>query len=110
MIEETMCPTCFGIDTEHICDAKIENTDESRPLHKCNQCGSFFWHDTGEKIQWLSRLCETKQLNRKRCNKAILNFKAPSVLEDSMQKIFDALDKICVECPNKKFILKAIYR
>ena len=108
MIEEMTCPTCFSIDKEHIYDAKIEDTDESRPLHKCNQCGSFFWHDTGEKIQWLSRLCETRWFNRKMCNKDVLNLFPKLLLENSMN--IEALDKICSECPNKKFILKAINR
>ncbi len=103
MIEETMCPNCFGIDSEKIYDVKIKNTEESRPLHKCNQCGSLFWHDTGEKIQWLSHLCETRWANREMCNKDVLTLFPKLIFEDSTN--IEALDRICMECPRKKFIL-----
>lgn len=105
MIEEMMCPSCFSIDSEKIYDVKIKNTDESRPLHKCKQCRSLFWHDTGEKIQWLSLLCETRWANRTMCNKDVLTLFPKLLFENSMD--IEALDRICMECPRKKFILPA---
>jgi len=100
-----MCPSCFSIDSEHICDARIKNTNKSRPLYKCNQCGGFFWYDTGEKVQWLSQICETRWVNRKMCDKEVLTLFPRSLLNNSMD--IEALDKICSECPHKKFILPA---
>lgn len=108
MIEEMMCPSCFSIDSENIYDVKIENTDESRPLHKCNQCGNFFFYDTGEKVQLLAQICETRWINRKMCNKEVLTLFPKLFQENSMN--IEALDKICMDCPHKKFILPAIYR
>jgi len=105
MIEETMCPVCFDIESEHIYDVRIKNSNGSRPLHKCRKCGGFFWDDTGERIQLLSRLCETRWLNRKKCNEAVLNFYPGHTPESSVEKTIKALDKICCGCPNKKFIL-----
>jgi len=103
MIEEMMCPSCFSIDSEHIYDARIKNTDESRPLYKCSQCGGFFWYDTGEKVQWLSQLCETRWANRQLCNEEVLTLFPKLLLNNSMH--IEALDKICSECPHKKFTL-----
>ena len=102
MREEMECPACFNIDTEHIYDANIKNTDESRPLHKCNQCGSFFWHDTGEKVQLLSYLCETRWINRKMCNKDVLTLFPKLLFKNSIN--IEKLDEICSECPHKNFI------
>jgi transcriptional regulator NrdR family protein len=97
------CPNCFNTDSKHIYDATIKDIDESRPLHKCNQCESVFWHDTGEKVQWLSHLCETRWSNRKMCNKDVLTL-FPKLLFESTMNI-EVLDRICSECPHKKFIL-----
>lgn len=108
MIEETMCPSCFSIDSEHIFDARIKNTDESRPLHKCSQCGGIFLYDTGEKVQLLCQLCETRWINHKMCNKEVLTLFPKLVFKNSMN--IEALDKICIECPHKKFILPIVDR
>jgi len=108
MIEEMTCPTCFDTESEDLYDAEIENIDESRPSHKCNQCESFFWYDTGEKIQWSSSLCETRWANRKMCNKDVLTLFPKLLLENSMN--IEASDKICSECSHKKFILMTIDR
>lgn len=106
MIEEMMCPSCFSIDSENIYDAKIKNTDESRPIHKCNQCGNFFLYDTGEKVQLLSQLCETRWNNREMCNTEVLTLFPKLLFNKSMN--IESLDKICSECPHKKFILPGI--
>ena len=107
MLEEDMlCPFCFSLDIDYIYEAKVENSDESRLLHKCNQCGSFFWHDTGEKVRLLLNLCNTRRFNREKCNEKILNFFPKQGTTLPNKKRIKELDKICIECPNKKFILR----
>jgi hypothetical protein len=89
-----MCPSCLSIDSDYIYDAKINNTDESRPLHECNQCGNFFLYDSGEKVQLLSQLCKTRWINRKMCNKEVLTLFPKLLFKNSMN--MEELDKYVV--------------
>ena len=100
-----LCSFCLNNNIEHIYNAKIKNSIEVRSLYKCNQCGNFFWEDTGEEVEWLSRLCKTRWIDPEKCSEDILNFfPQQGGINSNLEKIKE-LDKRCSECPNKNFML-----
>ncbi len=103
MLEEYLCPFCSSKTIRHIYDAKVKKTDSVKPLYRCDQCEEFFWKDSGERVEWLSNLCETRWLESEKCNESVLNFFPQQGTEDSPLENIKKLDRICSDCPYKKF-------
>lgn len=105
-MEKIICPFCFDNNVKHISDVRIEGTDKTRPLYRCNSFESYFWGDTEEKAQMLSDLCKTRILKPEKCSEDIYIFFPQHEFSSSTLGETKELDLICSNCPNKNFILK----
>ncbi|NIO48519.1 MAG: hypothetical protein GTN73_03635 [Candidatus Aminicenantes bacterium] len=105
-MEKITCPFCFDKNIEHISDVRIEGTDKTRPLYRCNNFESYFWGDTEEKAPMLSNLCKTRWLKPEKCSEDIYIFFPQHEFAGSTLGETKELDLICSNCPNKNFILK----
>ena len=100
-MKDKICPICLSKKICFISNVAIKGTDKTKPLIKCENCEKIFWDDTKEEECLITNFCE---------NSGILKSCKANAFQQGFvntpEKRTKELDKICCDCPDKKFVLQ----